>query len=181
MHAAEIRAKRQDPTYNQLPVSEDRPMSNYPDVLAKLEAQASSTSSAPPVPKLPGLASKILRRQLGSKKDKDKSPSSKKCAFSTKSSKNSSQTSLSSVERHPLQQYAHGHIYPHQIPSGPQVRDPVDLAVERLMAMGYEEGRAKKALAETDSGNSVDFERAVALLKKGEERRKLQGRLDRMG
>jgi hypothetical protein len=50
------------------------------------------------------------------------------------------------------------------VPSGPQVRDPVDVAVERLVGMGFEERRAKKALADTDSGNSVDFERAVEVL-----------------
>ena len=30
--------------------------------------------------------------------------------------------------------------------------------------MGFEERRAKKALADTDSGNSVDFDKAVAVL-----------------
>lgn len=38
------------------------------------------------------------------------------------------------------------------------------MAVERLVGMGFEERRAKKALADTDSGNSVDFERAVEVL-----------------
>lgn len=32
------------------------------------------------------------------------------------------------------------------------------------MAMGFEERKAKKALADTDSGNSVDFDRAVEVL-----------------
>lgn len=32
------------------------------------------------------------------------------------------------------------------------------------MGMGFEERRAKKALADTDSGNSVNFERAVEVL-----------------
>lgn len=50
------------------------------------------------------------------------------------------------------------------IPSGPQVRDPVDVAVDRLVAMGFDEKKAKKALADTDSGNSVDFEQAVEAL-----------------
>lgn len=50
------------------------------------------------------------------------------------------------------------------IPSGPQVRDPVDVAVDRLVAMGFDEKKAKKALADTDSGNSVDFEKAVEVL-----------------
>ena len=67
------------------------------------------------------------------------------------------------------------------IPTGPQVRDPVDVAVERLTQMGFETSKAKKALAETDSGNSVDFGRAVSLLIREKERRKCLGRLDRMG
>lgn len=47
---------------------------------------------------------------------------------------------------------------------GPQVRDPVDIAVDRLVAMGFEEKKAKKALAETDTGESIDFEKAVEIL-----------------
>ena len=50
------------------------------------------------------------------------------------------------------------------VPPGPQVRDPVDVAVESLVAMGFEESRVKKALAETDSGNSVDVGRAMEKL-----------------
>ncbi|KAI4242614.1 MAG: hypothetical protein L6R42_010965, partial [Xanthoria sp. 1 TBL-2021] len=44
------------------------------------------------------------------------------------------------------------------------IRDPVDVAVDRLVAMGFDEKKAKKALADTDSGNSVDFEKAVEAL-----------------
>ena len=47
--------------------------------------------------------------------------------------------------------------------------------------MGFDEARAKKALAQTDSGNSVDFQRAVDLLFKEQSARKLKERLDRMG
>ena len=50
------------------------------------------------------------------------------------------------------------------VPAGPQVRDPVDVAVDRLVAMGFEEKKAVKALAETDTGNSVDFSRALEWL-----------------
>ena len=46
----------------------------------------------------------------------------------------------------------------------PQVRDPVDVAVERLVKMGFDEKKAKKALADTDSGNSIDFDKAVEIL-----------------
>ena len=48
------------------------------------------------------------------------------------------------------------------------------MAVERLVGMGFEEKRAKKALADTDSGNSVDFERAVEVLVR-ERKREVQG------
>lgn len=50
------------------------------------------------------------------------------------------------------------------IPLGPQVRDPVDIAVERLIKMGFEEKKAKKALADTDSGKHIDFDKAVDVL-----------------
>lgn len=50
------------------------------------------------------------------------------------------------------------------VPAGPQVRDPVDLAVERLVGMGFEAGKAKKALAETDTGNSINFDDALESL-----------------
>ena len=50
------------------------------------------------------------------------------------------------------------------VPLSPQVRDPVDVAVDRLVAMGFDEKKAKKALADTDSGNSVDFDKAVEVL-----------------
>ncbi len=43
------------------------------------------------------------------------------------------------------------------MPAGPQVRDPVDVAVERLVGMGFEQAKCKRALAETDTGNSIDF------------------------
>lgn len=92
-HAAEIRARRLSPEYTDLPVSEERPLSKYPEVVRRLEAApALSTSPAP---------------------------------------------------------------------QGPQVKDPVDMALERLVAMGFDEGTAKKALAQTDSGNAINFDAAV--------------------
>lgn len=50
------------------------------------------------------------------------------------------------------------------VPRGPQVRDPVDVAVERLVGMGFEKKKAAKALADTDTGNSIDFEGALETL-----------------
>ena len=50
------------------------------------------------------------------------------------------------------------------MPAGPQVRDPVDVAVERLVAMGFEQHKCMKALAETDTGNSIDFAAAMEWL-----------------
>ncbi|MCJ1311248.1 hypothetical protein MMC25_004919 [Agyrium rufum] len=64
---------------------------------------------------------------------------------------------------------------------GPQVKDPVDLAVEKLVSMGYDEAAAKKALAETDRGDRVDFQKAVKALEKEKKRAELKARLDKMG
>ena len=50
------------------------------------------------------------------------------------------------------------------VPAGPQVRDPVDLAVEKLVGMGFEAAKAKKALADTDTGNSINFDHALEYL-----------------
>jgi len=44
------------------------------------------------------------------------------------------------------------------------VRDPVDLAVEKFVGMGFDAGKAAKALAETDTGNSIDFAAAMEWL-----------------
>ncbi len=92
-HAAEIRARKLSPEYRDIPISEDRPLSKYPEVVKKLEA------------------------------------SLKPC--------------------------------PTPAPQGPQVKDPVDMALERLVGMGFDEASAKKALAETDSGNAIDFDAAM--------------------
>ena len=50
------------------------------------------------------------------------------------------------------------------MPAGPQVRDPVDVAVDRLVGMGFDSKKAAKALAETDTGNSIDFAAAMEWL-----------------
>ena len=169
-HAAEIRAKKQDPNYKKIPVSEERPISNYQDVLSKLEVATSSTENAPPVPKLPSIASKFLRGRRKDSKNSQKNVSA--------SSSISPHAAMLSSEKLPLKPDIQVDVH---VPTGPQVRDPVDVAVEKLTAMGFDEARAKKALAETDSGNSVNFERAVELLVRERERKKLQGRLARMG
>ena len=129
-HAAEIRAKRNDPNFKTLPPSEDRPMSNYPSVLEKLDAETVSADNAPPMPALPATV------------------------FSA--AKHSKTPSDSDTSKHMVSALV--------VPKGPQVRDPVDVAVERLVAMGFESTKAKKALANTDTGNSVDFEGALEQL-----------------
>lgn len=50
------------------------------------------------------------------------------------------------------------------VPLGPQVRDPVDLAVEKLVALGFDARKSKKALADTDTGNSISFDDALDAL-----------------
>lgn len=118
-HAAEIRAKRCDPNFKALPPSEDRPMSEFPAVLEKLDM-----ADAPPVPAIASAHSR------------------------TPSDLDTSKNFVSALV----------------VPAGPQVRDPVDLAVDRLVAMGFEKKKAAKALAETDTGNSVDFAKALEWL-----------------
>lgn len=94
-------------------------MSNYPDVLEKLDP-----SNAPPVPAIRTSRKKTL--------------------------------SESDTSKHMVSALV--------VPSGPQVRDPVDVAVEKLVGMGFEPKMAQKALAETDTGNSVDFDAALLWL-----------------
>lgn len=102
-HAAEIRARRLSPEFAGLPISEDRPLSKYPEVVKGLEAKLEpSTATAP---------------------------------------------------------------------YSPQVKDPVDMALERLVAMGFDEANAKRALAETDSGNAINFEAAVNKLVRDRKRK----------
>ena len=118
-HAAEIRAKRNDPGFKALPASEDRPMSEFPTVLEKLDMENNA-----PVPAIPSSRSR------------------------TPADLDTSKNFVSALV----------------VPAGPQVRDPVDVAVDRLVVMGFEKKRAAKALAETDTGNSVDFARALEWL-----------------
>ena len=117
-HAAEIRAKRNDPAFAALPTSEERPMSEYPNDLARLNSTA--TSPPPPMPSHRALASEM------------------------------------DTAKHMVSALV--------VPAGPQVRDPVDVAVDRLVAMGFDAAKAKRALADTDTGNSVDFESALEYL-----------------
>ncbi|KAL8962322.1 MAG: hypothetical protein Q9193_001256 [Seirophora villosa] len=128
-HAAEIRAKRNDPAFKALPTSEERPMSNYPDVLQKLENNT-AVAEVPPVPSNPTHLA----------------------------------VSKTSTPITPMIPPLNVQSLRLAVPSGPQIRDPVDVAVDRLVAMGFDEKKAKKALADTDSGNSVDFEKAVETL-----------------
>ena len=132
-HAAEIRAKRSEPGFDQLPPSEDRPMSNYPSVLEKLDGPVGADEDAPPIPSLPATT-------FVEKKSDSRTP--------TPLGADTEKTVISALV----------------VPKGPQVRDPVDVAVERLVSMGFESRKAKKALAESDTGNSVSFEAALESL-----------------
>ncbi len=106
-------------------------MSNYPDVVEKLE----NNTNVPEVPPMPtGLAHLAVP------------------------------PAPTSNQPRPIMAPLNHHTVHLPVPSGPQVRDPVDVAVDRLVAMGFDEKKAKKALADTDSGNSVDFEKAVEAL-----------------
>ncbi|KAL8940553.1 MAG: hypothetical protein Q9211_002228 [Gyalolechia sp. 1 TL-2023] len=130
-HAAEIRAKRNDPAFKALPPSEERPMSIFPDVVERLE----NNQNGPSVPSVP-----------------------------------SSLPHLTSSTPKPTIHPFNAQTVQLSVPSGPQIRDPVDVAVDRLVAMGFDEKKAKKALADTDSGNNVDFDKAVDVLVRARKR-----------
>ncbi|MCJ1336712.1 hypothetical protein MMC09_001990 [Bachmanniomyces sp. S44760] len=239
-HVAEIRAKRSDPKYRELPISEDRPMSNYPDVLERLE-QLNNTD-VPPIPALRLPTIKTCGQSAGSHQQFASAaeqlhhlviPSQSSGNGSASSSRNNSPTLGSvitpliiktspSISHHssepprghalskpstPLSQpqsqsqsqsttpthspststsststiTSSTQVRPQAtrngscgqpgiaVPRGPQVRDPVDVAVEKLVARGFSEREAKRALAETDSGQGIDFEMANARLERERE------------
>lgn len=143
-HGAEIRAKRNDPAFKALAPSEERPMSNFPEIIAKLEdSPAASTSTA--TPSSLGPSSAYLQSSVTPMTTAFSSPAPQpfyKHSINT-------DKEFGTVDR---------------VPMGPQVRDPVDIAVDRLVAMGFEDKKAKKALAESDNGESIDFEKAVEIL-----------------
>ncbi|MCJ1353327.1 MAG: hypothetical protein MMC33_003312 [Icmadophila ericetorum] len=236
--AAEMKAKKQDPSYSLIPTCEERPMSKYPQVLARLDSpsrppplltNSSSASAAttytfssqplrPSTPlsqqfhsKLPknlNLANKFLRLQT-KVQDKTYWKASKTAnhATSTTSPISPPQSALSSTERLPFSAASNERLpfstistsslpfsntttysipgsipvnIPHpiglqqiQVPTGPQVVDPIDISLNNLLVMGYPEWEAKKALAESDSGNSVDFDAAVQILERWGIRREI--------
>lgn len=267
-HAAEIRKLKEDPNYQNVPVSDDRPLSNYSDVLDRLEAISAATD-APPMPKLPGLAARLSRAKSrgeaaiaqAASTARPSSPTStvKSSTVSVQNSFSTGQGNTSTAEvnsitgsiktgasklKHPFQRKRteeststssskdtagrfsslRGHkllgkakskkdkkknpdsienpaitksIAPSDekfavlveeeqqtsaiVSSHPQVRDPVDLAVEKLVTMGFEEAKANKALAHTETGNGINFDAALSRLKKEMERRKRLERLETMG
>lgn len=132
-HAAEIRAKRNDPNFKALPPSEDRPMSEWTTVLAALD-----TDHHPPVPTLPSNSYNPHHQHQHQHAHHRATPSE------------------SDTAKHMVSALV--------VPLGPQVRDPVDLAVERLVGMGFDHIKAKKALADTDSGNNINFDHALEYL-----------------
>ena len=263
---AELRAKKQDPTYKDVPVSLERPLSNYKDVLDRLEAISASSAETPPMPKLPGLAARLSRRMpnvtvttptksmdsvispnagVASPGASITSPTASITSITITSSPAvkpmsaptpkvvpsatppqmpspaTKQTPIPSSNRkatgrfHSLRDQVTGRpstptvndtakdkpsrpstppqisqekvvVTPNSrpratVPLGPQVKDPVDLAVESLVSMGFEEARAKKALAETENGNGINFKSALERLKKERDQRRRLERLDRMG
>ena len=251
-HAAELRAKKQDPKYKDVPVSTERPMSNYKDVLCRLEALSTSAEPTPPVPKLTGLAARLSRGMprvaiSSPTRSKPSSASPSAVSVSTPASPksyakfdaaNAAGRAASPTTRQAtggrfssLRERVAGRannptdgkesrsgtpievtdekvaVLPSDVPSGsggarskqgsngapptpktpvvvprgPQVKDPVDLAVERLVAMGFDETRAKRALAETDSGNRINFDNALTKLIKEKEKLERLERLKKMG
>lgn len=146
-HGAVIRAKRNDPAFKaQLP-SEERPMSNFPDVISRLENSPTATENT---------ISTATSSSLAPSTYLHPSISPLTTASSTPVEAPTIPVRSCSLEK----QFISGV----NVPFGPQVRDPVDVAVDRLVAMGFDEKKSKKALADTDSGNSIDFDKAVDVL-----------------
>ncbi|MCJ1466816.1 hypothetical protein MMC07_005437 [Pseudocyphellaria aurata] len=143
-HGAVIRAKRNDPAFKAQPPSEERPMSNFPDVIARLENPPAVTQHSSSAATLSTLAPSTYLH-----------PSTSSLTTNSPTSVAAPVVPLrsSSLEKHFVSNV--------HVPLGPQVRDPVDVAVDRLVAMGFDEKKSKKALADTDSGNTIDFEKAV--------------------
>lgn len=138
-HGAEIRAKRKDPAFKAMLPSEERPMSTFPDVMSRLENSPGISESSPSTATPSSFA-----------------PSAYLYPSASPLTAPSSSPMTTNLEK----QFVSGV----NVPLSPQVRDPVDVAVDRLVAMGFDEKKAKKALADTDSGNSVDFDKAVEVL-----------------
>ena len=169
-HAATIRAKRNDPSFKELPPSEERPMSNYPDVLLKLDGSYPDgnypdtptipdmlpLSEMPPMPPMPDISFGLPTPAP--------TPTPPKVHLTIPATPFRKPNAPSPHLQTPAISL------PSTVPTGPQVRDPVDVAVDRLIAMGFEERKAKKALADTDSGNSIDFDRAVEALARDRKR-----------
>ena len=148
-HAAQIRRARQDPNFRALPPSEERPMSGWPDVFDRLEHSPSPTPSMPPMPQV-------------------------QTQMSSQASYVSAAPSISTPNLHAPRGPQELTIRPSlstsnsfssaYAPAGPQVRDPVDVAIDRLVAMGFDKKKSQKALADTDNGNGIDFDQAVEVL-----------------
>ena len=144
---AEIQAKRKDPGFKALLPSEERPMSNFPEVLRKLESSSVVTDDSSSTATISSLA-----------------PSSQ--VVTSGSGPTTPSASLHPMHsRSPSFSIHDETSVPVPDPSlGSQIRDPADIALERLIEMGFEEKTAVKALADTDTGNNVDFDRALETL-----------------
>ena len=138
-HAAQIRHARLDPNFHRLPSSEERPMSTCTDVFERLDVRSSfatpQTRQSQMQASAPG---RLYIPPNNHHVPRGPQELSIRPPLSTSSS--------------------------YSGPSGPQVRDPVDVAIDRLVAMGFDEKRSKKALADTDNGNGIDFDEAVEVL-----------------
>lgn len=146
-HKAEIRAKRKDPAFKALLPSEERPMSNFPEVLRKLENSPVMAHDSASTTTLSSLAPSSQLVTGGS--ELTTPPASVKLSHSA-----SSCYSVHDGDTIPTRDSF----------LGPQVRDPVDIALERLVNLGFDAKTAAKALAETDTGNNIDFDRALETL-----------------
>ena len=214
-HAAKIRARKQEPSYKTIPLSPERPMSDFNNVLNRLEALSTSdgnNADALPVPRMPSIATRFPRRRPKVKVPENTRSETASPSESVNSSpisnrqniggnigdriatlrervtgRNAAASSskptilISSPLQQSLENIPTAQAAAIQVPQGPQVRDPVDIAVDKMVEMGFDEASAKKALANTDNGGRIDVEKAIRILTKQKKRAERLERLDRMG
>lgn len=156
----EIRARRLQGTNNTDAgdsFTGERPMSEFSTILQNLEGIVNNHSNAPPVPPVPPLAY-----------DRSSNSTASPAAPGTPNQNITSDSTVNLVtSRSPPPQTQT--IPPP--PMHPQVLDPVDRAIARMVGeLGFYEDDVKWALKITDTGEGIDVEAAEQLLKQEKKR-----------
>lgn len=140
-----------------VPISEERPLSTFQEVIQKLDGMIEGSSTPPPVPSTPS-----RERTPSPSRNMQPLPSPRPQPLSIPLPKRHSTPAVEekiSQGRHP---------YPldgHHRPPPPPIVDPVDIALNKMVKeLGFNEEDAKWALKYTDTGESLDVEAAIDLL-----------------